>query len=99
MSKDRSLDDFVGADSDAEHADSGERDDDAQHADGVERNADHESPDATDTEEAVDTDAVTPATPTYRFTPDGAACDACGDTVEKRWHDDGRFVCADCKEW
>lgn len=89
MSKDRSLDDFVGGDSDAEHGDDIERDDDA----------DHESPSATDTEEAVEPDTVAPATPTYRFAPDGAACDACGATVEKRWHDDSAFVCADCKEW
>ena len=100
MSKDRSLDDFVGGDSDAEHGNGGERDD-TGHAAGVERDdaADHESPSATDTEEAVESDTVTPATPTYRFAPDGAACDACGTTVQKRWHDDGAFVCTDCKEW
>ena len=50
-------------------------------------------------DDTVDTETVEPATPTYRFDPDGTACDGCGETVEKRWHDDGQFVCADCKDW
>lgn len=40
-----------------------------------------------------------PAVSTYRWTPDGAACDDCGETVERRWLDDGDYVCAGCKEW
>ncbi|PSQ53352.1 hypothetical protein BRD20_04030 [Halobacteriales archaeon SW_8_65_20] len=36
---------------------------------------------------------------TTQFSPDGAPCEACGDAVTRRWHDDGGFVCADCKEW
>jgi len=43
---------------------------------------------------------VEAATPTYDFSPDGATCEACGETVEIRWHDpDGGMVCADCKGW
>ena len=55
----------------------------------------NESNEANEANEA----SVDPATPTYRFAPDGATCDDCGEAVQKRWHDDGRFVCADCKDW
>ena len=43
-------------------------------------------------------DADTPRA-TYRWSPDGDDCPACGATVERRWRDGDRFVCADCKEW
>lgn len=71
MSNDRSLDDFVGTDSD----------------------------DETGEDETEEREQPEPATPTYRFSPDGAVCDACGDVGDRHWHDDGQFVCADCKEW
>ncbi|EJN58325.1 DUF7573 domain-containing protein [Halogranum rubrum] len=93
MSRDRSLDDFAGSGVDVDE-DEDETDDVAI--------AEPDAPgtgDATDTDDAVETDAVAPATPTYRFDPDGAACDGCDEVVQKRWHDDGQFVCADCKEW
>jgi hypothetical protein len=87
MSKDRSLDDFLGSDETEERAASDET----------------TNPERDESDEAVDTadagDGVTPATPTYRFAPDGAVCDACDATVQRRWHDGGQFVCADCKEW
>jgi hypothetical protein len=37
--------------------------------------------------------------PTMRWSADGAPCDACGATVERRWRDGDAVVCADCKEW
>jgi hypothetical protein len=53
-----------------------------------------------------------PSRPTMRWSADGAACDACGTVVSRRWWDgeapraagsrptaDADFVCADCKEW
>jgi len=40
-----------------------------------------------------------PTHSTYGWTPDGTACADCGATVRRRWRDDGRFVCADCKAW
>jgi hypothetical protein len=53
-----------------------------------------------------------PSRPTMRWSADGAACDACGTVVSRRWRDgetpraagsrpsaDAAFVCADCKEW
>ena len=79
-------------------------------------NAGDDAGGADDAADAVDTlpDAadVDPATPTYRWTPEGAACESCGRVVERRWaadesddsddSDDGdavAFVCDDCKEW
>jgi hypothetical protein len=48
----------------------------------------------------VTTDApVEPATATYAWTPGGDACADCGATVERRWVDEGRLVCVDCKDW
>ena len=43
--------------------------------------------------------ATEPAAATYAWTPDGANCAACGTAVERRWRDEGRLVCADCKDW
>lgn len=40
-----------------------------------------------------------PAVSTYEFAPGGAACAACGESVEKRWRDDAGLVCPGCKEW
>jgi len=52
---------------------------------------------ASNTEDiADDTD---PATATYRWQPDGAACAHCGATTERQWRDDDAFVCPDCKAW
>ncbi|MDZ7745315.1 MAG: hypothetical protein U5K28_01835 [Halobacteriales archaeon] len=36
---------------------------------------------------------------TAQFFPDGALCESCSASVTRRWHDDGHFVCADCKDW
>jgi hypothetical protein len=44
-------------------------------------------------------DEVEPPTTTYRWTPDGAACEECGAAVERRWRDGNAFVCGNCKEW
>jgi hypothetical protein len=62
--------------------------------------------DGADDSSAVDAD---PSLPTMRWSADGAACDACGTVVSRRWQDgeasgsrpsaDATFVCADCKEW
>jgi len=69
-----------------------------------------------DADEAADADGgdppADPSVPTMRWSADGAACDACGTTIQRRWRDgeerrssgrrpsaDATFVCADCKEW
>jgi hypothetical protein len=40
-----------------------------------------------------------PTRPTCEWTPGGADCEDCGTTVERRWRDGDRLVCADCKAW
>lgn len=44
-------------------------------------------------------ETVDPATPTLDFSPGGADCEGCGETVRRRWRDDDGMVCGDCKEW
>lgn len=41
----------------------------------------------------------TSATTTYAWSGDGAACESCGEVVERRWQQDGALVCVDCKAW
>jgi hypothetical protein len=63
--------------------------------------------DSEDGEDAADSDGSVPGEsdeevadpPTSRWRPDGAACPVCGDPTTRFWHDDGQFVCPDCKEW
>lgn len=42
---------------------------------------------------------VEPARATLDFSPGGATCESCDETVERRWRDGDAMVCADCKEW
>jgi hypothetical protein len=46
---------------------------------------------------AADHDSDRPLA-TYGWSPDGDDCPVCGATVQRRWRDGDRFVCADCKE-
>ena len=46
------------------------------------------------TEQTVD-----PAVATSTLAPDGAACESCGESVRRRWLDDGAYVCSACKAW
>jgi len=82
---DRSLDDFL--------SDSGDSESDT---DGSESESTDDEPEAG---ESVATAEIDPAVATATASPDGAACEACGETVTRRWHDDGRYVCPDCKDW
>ncbi|ELZ34780.1 DUF7573 domain-containing protein [Halorubrum tebenquichense] len=86
MSEDRSLDDF---------APDGAVDDSDETTDADAPDAD--APDA----DAPDADApdAAPATATSTWHADGAACDRCGERVERRWRDGEAFVCADCAAW
>ncbi len=90
MSEDRSLDEFAG---EGTMNDGGDAESDSSDAgvDGAPADAD-----ADETNVAPDPD---PATPTADWTADGAGCERCGATVERRWLDDGDRVCADCKAW
>jgi len=97
---DASLEDFLGG---------------SERADGDDPTDGSESADRTTSEDAADSDADSatatadtasdpdpgpdPTHSTYGWTPGGAECADCGATVRRRWRDDGRFVCADCKAW
>ncbi len=50
-----------------------------------------------ETDDEIDPDRLEGAT--YSWTPDGAVCTACGQSVEERWANDEGVVCVDCKEW
>ena len=58
--------------------------------------------DETEAEAGTNTDEpddVTPATPTYRWSPDETLCDSCGGTTRRRWQSEAGLVCRECKEW
>ncbi|QLG61234.1 DUF7573 domain-containing protein [Halorarum salinum] len=93
MTGDHSLDDFLDAggsgDAAADPAESGEPAPDPEPNDGV----------GEDERPPTNPESVDPAEPTYDWSPDGADCAACEETVTTRWRQDGAYVCADCKEW
>jgi len=117
MERDRSLEEFLGGESDdGDGRDDADGSDDAEDGGEVDRTGDGAetdlagddsevaADDATERETeadatTLDPDAVEPATVTYQWTPAGASCDRCGARVERRWRDDGAYVCEDCKEW
>jgi hypothetical protein len=99
MTKDRSLDDFLGSDDAekaSEKAESSEREQD-------EKTPSDDEPAAVTSEQSVSTNetSVTPAIATFQWSPSGAACASCGETVQRRWYDKeaATFVCVDCKNW
>lgn len=99
VSEDHSLEEFAAGDDSTDADDPGD-------PDGSERVDDAEDPGDNGTDDAADNadnadgvDAVEPLDPTYGHSPDGAPCAVCGGQVTRRWHDDGDYVCADCKEW
>ncbi|WP_433625395.1 DUF7573 domain-containing protein [Halomicrococcus sp. NG-SE-24] len=113
MSRDASLSDFDASDADDETEDDGPRDDESADAstdagsttDGeTDHPADEEASALLDSESAtadagsasVDAD---PATTSFAWSPDGAACARCGETVRRRWRDGDDVVCSDCKDW
>jgi len=49
--------------------------------------------------EPESSDGIAPATTTYAWDGGGAACEACGEVVERRWQQDGGLVCVACKDW
>ncbi|WP_144905294.1 DUF7573 domain-containing protein [Halobellus captivus] len=90
MSRDRSLDEFAGTVD-------GDPGDDVQSDIDVEGDA--QATDGTRTNVDTQTDDVDPAATTYQWDPDGVECAECGQTVDRRWSQDGGHVCADCKDW
>ena len=94
MSEDRPLTEFTDAERDSGDSESDSGDSVIPTGDD-EPTADDE-PTTDDEPTATEAD---PATVTYRWQPDGAACARCGTTTERQWRDDDGFVCADCKAW
>lgn len=86
---DTSLDDFL--DSGEEETSDGS---DAETSEDIKRSEDPES-DAGDPRAT----AVEPAARTLQWSPEGSDCEACGTTVDRRWHSEAGLVCAECKEW
>ncbi|WP_254279824.1 DUF7573 domain-containing protein [Haloarcula marina] len=100
MDEDASLDRFLGEEGDDPEREG--RADGAESATGAatgEQPADETSTDEKPTGDTETADGIVPATTTYAWSPDGAACGACGTAVERRWRQDGDLVCPDCKEW
>jgi hypothetical protein len=91
MPEDRSLDDFALGDEAADESAAPASDD----AEGDVRASD----DAGDADSGTDAGDVDPAVATSTWHADGAACDRCGERVERRWRDEADFVCADCASW
>lgn len=92
MTRDRSLDDFVGGES-------GERDGSDDADAGAEARTETEANAGTKADAGAKAAEADAAVGTYRWAPDGVACAACGETVERLWLDDGEQVCEACKEW
>lgn len=119
MTENRTLGDFGGDDDEdddnSQHETTGvavESDADSERAEAPES----QSAEASETKsveelEAQVTDDTSPepttesATVTYAWSPAGDACDACGETADRRWRagegadDPDALVCPDCKEW
>lgn len=100
MARDRSLDEFLGGESEEPEP----REDDgpeSQESGDPEDRSDEGDTEDPEVEDDSDVDSVEPAAveATMAFSPEGADCAACGATVERRWQGESGLVCADCKEW
>ena len=95
MGEDASLDDFL-ATSESDASVETESDTATAEAEPADTSAEAE-PDDTATAAAESEPAR--ATTTYAWDGAGAACEDCGETVERRWQQDGELVCVACKDW
>lgn len=110
MAEDYSLDEFAGGDGNGEKESPDDGDDERETGGDEADGGDADGKATTDAVEAVTADGedptdaadpvdAAPATSTAAWTTDGAACDRCGESVPRRWFDDGALVCPACKEW
>jgi len=99
MSEDASLDEFLDSESDDDGASAAEAASEDSEASPMAETAEND----TATDEAVETAAARtdqqPATTTYAWDGDSAACAECGEVVERRWEQEGALVCTRCKAW
>jgi hypothetical protein len=84
---DTSLDDFLASESEGEG--------DTENSAPDESAGEHAQSPA----DSPDTDGVAPATTTFRWVGDGAACAVCESTAQRLWKSPDGLVCATCKEW
>lgn len=106
--RDRSLEEFIDADeaSGRPTSPAGTTDDCGDES-GTDDRGDESGTDDCGDERATDDGAdlsdgaadVDSTASTYAWTPGGTECVGCGCIVERRWRDDGRLVCIDCKSW
>lgn len=90
--KETSLDDFASGSDEAGTESEGETS--AVDTEAVEQTADSEP-----AEQATTPEQVAAATSSSQWSPDGIACNSCGEVVERLWVDEGNRVCAACKDW
>ncbi|PSP90262.1 hypothetical protein BRC90_02140 [Halobacteriales archaeon QS_4_69_34] len=97
MSEDASLDDYAGLARDGDGGAADETPDREATGGGRARDGDPAGEDPTEAKPAregstkedgaAEEGVAAPAVSVYRFSPTGAACEACGATVRARWHD------------
>jgi len=97
MGEDASLDDFLGGESSGQSE--AEPADETDPTDAGEPTAAVESETGTADDAEPDADDIEPAATTYAWSDEGTTCDGCGETVERRWQQDGALVCIECKDW
>lgn len=90
MGEDASLDQFIGGESD-------ERSEESTGDGATEQPAAGSGPDEA-AGQATEPEPDEAAT-TYAWSDNGTTCERCGETVERRWQQDGRLVCPGCKDW
>ena len=103
MSEDASLDDFLGGESSEQSEAADDEPAGSESTDGGPPDTEQSDTKASETaaadEPAADTDDVEPTATTYAWSDEGTTCEACGETVERRWQQADGLVCIECKDW
>lgn len=81
---DRSLDDFLSDGDESEPEDT---------------QTDDTRTEQPDPPEDTSTESVDPTVATSTLHTNGEPCESCGESVQRRWLDDGAYRCTECKEW
>ena len=103
MTRDASLEEFVGGESNGEsEVSDSEGGDSTVESEEAESEVEESVVEQDESEVGNDNgcgEAVSPASATYVWTPAGDACARCGSSVERMWRCEGELVCGECKEW